>query len=210
MAITQNPITGRSSGKFSTAIFSTLYGQNIIRSKPVNVRTSTSDAVVFVRQKFAAVALIIKQILPLLKQIYSASDIGKGLMGFFVGKAYTAAAGGALGSPTVDYSKVLPGNDTAGLAGLFTGSKSVADKVSFTWDETAVTAKIGALGTLGFVVIDDGDGSVYISPAPVAVAAESVDIVVPGTNTGKTFSIYICPKSKVVKFKAGSDLSDAV
>jgi len=210
MAITQNPITGRSSGKFSTAIFSTLYGQNIIRSKPVNVRTSTSDAVVFVRQKFAAVALIIKQILPILKQIYSASDIGQGLMGFYVGKAYTAAAGGALGAPTVDYSKVLPGNDTAGLAGMFTADKSVADTVTLNWTQATVEAKIGALATLGFCLINDTSGDVYINSTPIAVADGTVDIAVPGDNASVAFSMFVMPKSKVVKFKAASELSGSV
>ena len=37
-AIVQNPVTGRSRGKFAGAIFSTQFGKNTLRSKPLHVR----------------------------------------------------------------------------------------------------------------------------------------------------------------------------
>jgi hypothetical protein len=52
MAITQNPLIGRSSGKFAGAVFSTSYGKNIIRSKPVEVRDAQSESQVNQRNKF--------------------------------------------------------------------------------------------------------------------------------------------------------------
>ena len=38
MAISQNPITGRMRQKMSNVVFSTVFSQNVVRSKPLTVR----------------------------------------------------------------------------------------------------------------------------------------------------------------------------
>ena len=46
MAISQNPITGRMRQKMSNVVFSTVFGQNVVRSKPLTVRNpQTTDQV---------------------------------------------------------------------------------------------------------------------------------------------------------------------
>jgi len=62
-AIVQNPITGRTRGKFSTAIFSKWYNKNTMRSKPEVVRQPDSDEQLAQRQKFALVQKIIGNLL---------------------------------------------------------------------------------------------------------------------------------------------------
>jgi hypothetical protein len=54
MATVQNPITGRSKGKFANAIFSKWKGRNTLRSKPLEVANPQSPAQVQQRDSFAA------------------------------------------------------------------------------------------------------------------------------------------------------------
>lgn len=53
MAITQNPIIGRSSGKFSTAIFQKWKNKNVIRSKPLEVNNPDTPNQQMYRSMFA-------------------------------------------------------------------------------------------------------------------------------------------------------------
>jgi hypothetical protein len=53
MAIVQNPLIGRAKGKFANAIFSTVYDQNIIRSKPLSIRDRKSVLQLKQRSAFA-------------------------------------------------------------------------------------------------------------------------------------------------------------
>ena len=54
MATVQNPITGRSKGKFANAIFSKWKGRNTLRSKPLEVANPQSPAQTQQRDAFAA------------------------------------------------------------------------------------------------------------------------------------------------------------
>jgi len=67
MAIVQNPLTGRSSGKFAGAIFQTYFGKNVMRSKPLLVYNPKSDAQVRGRSGFAFVQKFITKNLPIFR-----------------------------------------------------------------------------------------------------------------------------------------------
>lgn len=54
MATVQNPVTGRSKGKFANAVFSKWKGRNTLRSKPLEVANPQSDAQTQQRDSFAA------------------------------------------------------------------------------------------------------------------------------------------------------------
>jgi len=70
MAIVQNPITGRTKKAFGTAVFTSLFGKNIIRTKPLEVSNPRTPAQVKQRNKFATIVAIVKQVVPLLKEVY--------------------------------------------------------------------------------------------------------------------------------------------
>lgn len=52
MAISQNPITGRMRQKMSNVVFSTVFSQNVVRSKPLTVRNPKTTAQVNHRDYF--------------------------------------------------------------------------------------------------------------------------------------------------------------
>jgi hypothetical protein len=75
MAIVQNPLTGRSSGKFANAIFSKNYQKNIIRSKPIEVANPKTIAQELQRNRFKAAQAYVSMLLQLFRiGFYYGSD----------------------------------------------------------------------------------------------------------------------------------------
>ena len=60
MAISQNPITGRMRQKMSNVVFSTVFGQNVVRSKPLTVRNPRTTGQVNHRDYFTKVVQLCK------------------------------------------------------------------------------------------------------------------------------------------------------
>lgn len=60
MAISQNPITGRMRQKMSNVVFSTVFSQNVVRSKPLTVRNPKTTAQMNHRAYFAKVVGLCK------------------------------------------------------------------------------------------------------------------------------------------------------
>ena len=60
MAISQNPITGRMRQKMSNVVFSTVFGQNVVRSKPLTVRNPKTAAQIKHREYFTKVVQLCK------------------------------------------------------------------------------------------------------------------------------------------------------
>ena len=73
MAIVQNPITGRTKKKFGTAVFSKQFGKNVMRSKPIEVKNPQTEGQVTQRNKFATTVFLVKQVLPLINDVYAGS-----------------------------------------------------------------------------------------------------------------------------------------
>ena len=60
MAISQNPITGRMRQKMSNVVFSTVFSQNVVRSKPLTVRNPKTTAQMNHREYFTKVVQLCK------------------------------------------------------------------------------------------------------------------------------------------------------
>jgi len=60
MAISQNPITGRMRQKMSNVVFSTVFSQNVVRSKPLTVRNPRTTGQVNHRDYFTKVVQLCK------------------------------------------------------------------------------------------------------------------------------------------------------
>jgi len=60
MAISQNPITGRMRQKMSNVVFSTVFNQNVVRSKPLTVRNPKTAKQIQHREYFTKVVALCK------------------------------------------------------------------------------------------------------------------------------------------------------
>lgn len=67
MSVVQNPITGRSRGKYSSSVFAKWKGLNTLRSKPLSVKQPNSAAQVTQRSIFAAAVFYARMVLTMIR-----------------------------------------------------------------------------------------------------------------------------------------------
>jgi hypothetical protein len=207
MAITQNPLIGRASGSFAGAVFSSSFGKNIIRSKPVQVSNPNTDAQKLVREKFSAVSTPLRAALPFFKNAYKDDALDMPVYSYLMGYAYKNAAGGSLGAVTVNMDVLSPAADINGIASALTIDKSINGQVSIEWNSSTLTEKLGADATLTALVIDNDTGEVYSNLTEHNIASDPLTINVNGDLSLHELYVYIMPKKKNSRFKAGNELA---
>ena len=204
MAIVQNPITGRSSGTYAGAVFATQFGKNVLRSKPVSVSVSQSDASKLARQKFKALAAAVKELSPALNTFFTSKDFNMPVSSYFIGQAYDRAVSGTLGNVVVDYSKLIVPDDALGLAKEISYDKAV-DEITFYLEQPEVENLIGTDNTIDVAFYNISSGKLL--GVITGLSSDSLGHAFSCSLSDTTDDIYIYAKpSKVVKFKASSEL----
>jgi len=208
MAIVQNPITGRSSGTYAGAVFATQFGKNVLRSKPVSVSVSQSNASKLARQKFKAIAQAVKELLPALNVFFTSKQFGMPIMSYIIGQCYDEAVSGLLDYVEVDYTKIVPAPDSLQL-GEHINAVVAAGQVTITLDGTEIKNIIGADNKLNIAVYNAKTGRL------VAVLEDQAADLATKTFESSliaaldTIHVYVKPKKKV-QFKPGNDLCVSV
>ena len=204
MAIVQNPITGRSSGTYAGAVFATQFGKNVLRSKPVSVSVSQSDASKLARQKFKALAAAVKELSPALNTFFKSKDFNMPVSSYFIGQAYNRAVSGTLGNVVVDYSKLIVPADSLGLAQYITAFASEGEW-SVLISQPAVANLIGSDNTIDLACYNSTTGKlVTVSPGLPPTSADLTEV----SNligAADDVMVYIKP-SKSVKSSSRSEL----
>lgn len=210
MATTQNPITGRMSGTFANAVFSTQYSQNIMKAKPLSVRNPQSDLQKTQRALMKKAGELVKAINTFITDVFPASTYKMPAASHVV-KHLLANSLTAVGEVvTVDYANLLPAPDALGLASGYSVVKNVADKVDVTWAGATLEAKTGADVEMIGLCYDVAADKFYRESTATLSSDETLNFAIPGTNTSKQFKIWILAKRKVARFKAGAELSSLV
>lgn len=86
MSVVQNPITGRSRGKFSNAVFSKWKGLNTLRSKPLSVNQPNTSAQIERRAMFAAMVAYARPILSMIQSSLKSLSVNKSEFNTFISK----------------------------------------------------------------------------------------------------------------------------
>jgi len=76
MAIVENPKIGRTKGSVGNVVFFTRNGQNIIRTKPLEVKNPKTPAQEFTKGRFKKLILVLKQVLIYINAAYAGSVEG--------------------------------------------------------------------------------------------------------------------------------------
>ena len=205
MAIVQNPITGRSSGTYAGAVFATQFGKNVIRSKPVSVSVSQSDASKLARQKFKALAAAVKELSPALNTFFTSKDFNMPVSSYFIGQAYDRAVSGTLGNVVVDYSKLIVPADSLGLAQYITLFMDIGE-IEVVLATASVAGLIGSDNTLDLACYNATTGKLV--SVVTGLSSASTGTFINSTLIGGEDTLMVFAKpSKVVKFKANSELA---
>jgi len=155
LAISQNPITGRMRQKMSNVVFSTVFSQNVVRSKPLTVRNPQTTGQVNHRDYFTKVVQLCK----ILK-----TDEGVAKRSSRTGRnpkmsAYSYLIKGFMNAEdrtVTPYKPIWPNVDLGpGDIGLTPLSYIVIDtELNITWDDAFLPTNGAALDNLRLIVID--------------------------------------------------------
>lgn len=136
MSVVQNPITGRTRGKFSNAIFSKWKQLNTLRSKPLQVNQPNTQGQLDQRSAFSIIVRYARMVLTMLRFSlkYSASTMSE--FNFFIKKNIGCVdiATGKIAAAFLELLEFSSGPE----AGLFDAaiSSASATTVVITWDAT--------------------------------------------------------------------------
>jgi hypothetical protein len=106
MAIVQNPITGRTRGKFASAVFSKQFGKNTMRSKPIEVRNPKTAGQVTQRTKFTECLDFFRPILSTIRLGWKERAVGKSAFNACQGYNLKNAFADPAGPPYIEYDKI--------------------------------------------------------------------------------------------------------
>lgn len=175
MAISQNPITGRMRQKMSNVVFSTVFSQNVVRSKPLTVRNPKTAKQTKHREYFTKVVQLCK----ILK-----TDEGVAKRSSRTGRnpkmsAYSYLIKGFMNAEarnTMPYQPIWSNVDIGpGDIGLTNLSYEIkTGSLTVTWDEAILPTNGAATDTLRLIVIDWETMEYHIIPtAAVRLSGQS-------------------------------------
>ena len=133
MAIVQNPIVGRSSGKFANAVFCTLLGKNVLKSKALEV----SNPKTLPQQKTRAILSALSQSA---KKFTNAIDVGFAAVAismyprnYFIKENYDNVSVNDSLDVTFDYSKLSLSTGALGDAATGLTATKVGADLDLVW-----------------------------------------------------------------------------
>jgi hypothetical protein len=208
MAITQNPLIGRASGKFGGAVFATLFGQNILRTLPVEVRNPRTPAQTAQRNLFKQAALFIKAIYPFILHAFPIGLCNMVPFSYVLSKVVKRVKTPWNDDPE-DVSFYL--NDFV----EHTYSKAISltpnvDLINCVVDVNALYPQVTDGDTLHLVAINVALGTAkYVSEVVPVNLEVDVDISLPGTTVNDDIVVFVSPPSRLID-KPGAELASKV
>ena len=217
MAIVQNPITGRTKKKFGTAVFSKQFGKNTMRTKPMDVKNPKTVGQVKQRTKFSTVVELVRQVLPLINEVYAGSL--KNMSPFNKVTSINVKNAFVGDPPELDHTKIVlcdfEGSTVSSV--LLTGQPDQV--MDITWDPD--TYEQEELDTpLTFVLFNCTSNLGIIFRDVALRSAGAASVTLPPTWVGDMTSLHIVTTDvnrkvkqnymKLIKFKAGADPSSVV
>jgi hypothetical protein len=163
MAISQNPITGRMRQKMSNVVFSTVFSQNVVRSKPLTVRNPRTTGQVNHRDYFTKVVQlckILKRVEGVAKRSSRTGRNPKMSAYSYLIKAFMNAED----RTTTPYKPIWPNVDIGpGEIGPveFTGRLEM-DSLSISWDTNNLPLNASNTDVLVMVIVDFATMEYYI------------------------------------------------
>lgn len=163
MAISQNPITGRMRQKMSNVVFSTVFSQNVVRSKPLTVRNPKTAAQINHREYFTKVVELCKILKTVEGIAKRSSRTGRNpkMSGYsYLIKGFMNAED----RTTTPYKPIWPNVDLGpGEIGLveFTCLNASGD-LNLTWDPTYLPINASDTDVLVYVIVDFATMEYYI------------------------------------------------
>ena len=191
MAITQNPITGRTKKKFGTAVFSKQFGKNTMRTKPMDVKNPKTPKQLDQRQKFAIMVELARLLMGFIRVTFKQASIGMSEFNAFVKSNISTAITGAFPYYTIDYSKLIVSKGV--LTGSIDGAASASSGsiVDITWTDNSGNGDAQATDYAVLLLINEGKKSIAQEVSSNTRADASLSVTVPSSWEGSNVHVYL-------------------
>jgi len=201
MAISQNPITGRMRQKMSNVVFSTVFSQNVVRSKPLTVRNPKTTKQTNHRDYFTKVVQLCK----ILKRVEGVAKRSSRTGRNPKMSAYSYLIKGFMNAEdrtSTPYKPNWPKVDLGpGEIGPVEFTASIASgELDITWDQTNLPINASATDVLVCVIVDFATMEYYIESAITlrssAQTGLTLDDYFTNTNTAKAVIAFFISADK--------------
>ncbi len=217
MVIVQNPITGRSKKKFGTAVFTTQFGKNVMRTKPLEVKNPKTEGQVRQRNKFSTTVDLVRNVLPLINEIYAGSlrkmsPFNK-VTSLIVKNAFSGDP------PVLDHTKVTLCNFEGSSIKGVTLLAQPNQEMDISWDTGTINQE-ELDSNISFVLFNCSSNKAVIYRDVAPRSDGNATIVAPEYWVGDMTALHVLTidvnqrvsnkHMKLIKFKAGADASSVV
>jgi hypothetical protein len=210
MAIVQNPIVGRSSGKFGNAIFSKNYTKNVLRSKPIEVVDAGSDAQLAQRHNMSVVVAFVSDLLAFIRAGFRGYTTNMSAFALAIAANLPAGLKSVGINSKIDpsYAELSRGNLTplieviinaadataidVGFSSVITGNAAATDQISL-----AVLDADGIVKASQFNITTRDNGSAALAAGDVAFAETDTIFLMVTSATTKVKSEMACPIQRI-------------
>lgn len=196
MSVVQNPIIGRASGKFSTAIFQKWKDKNVLRSKPLTVANPNSPAQQMRRNMFAYAVDFARLISPVVIIGFNGFKSTLTWMNMFVKKANTGwLVPGAAPLFTIDWVALITSQGPmtpTHIASIVATNASVS--VNVTWPTTLAAPDQASTDIPCIVAYNEDQQQIgyYVGSPAIIRAIGGATFSMSGNNlTGDTLHVYL-------------------
>ena len=218
MAVVQNPIIGRTRKSFSTATFTKVYRQNVMRSKPSQVANPKTIGQTSQRVAFAKVNEALKSLLPLIQIGFKNFQSKIAPYSYASKRSLNEAVSGVSGSRVVNFTKLKIADGR--LTPLTLVSKSYTpgtgtlnivfnSNVNNDFDDSNDNIAIG--------VYTPENGYTFIDSSLATRQDANLSVILDNSKITENSVFFLFPWSDVpalatpkVKFKAGAELAGKV
>ena len=161
MAIVQNPITGRTRGKFSTAVFSKQFGKNTMRSKALSVRNPRSPEQLDQRAKFNVALAFVRSVISIVRVGYAKFASGMSAYNACMRQVMLEAIGGSYPNYDITYADVMLAQGP--LTGFSAPSAIAAagKKINFAWTDNTGQGNASDSDIFCYGILNKDSGEVY-------------------------------------------------
>jgi len=190
MAIVQNPVTGRTKGKFGNAVFSKQFGKNTLRSKPIEVRNPQTEGQVTQRSKFQVSLAYLRMVQGIIRVGWKSMASGKSA--FNAAQSYTLQnALQLVGSDwVINPNLLLHAKGSLMKADNLTASNTGGTTIQFNWINNGGQGNALDTDKFCFVLYNTTRKSAIFQIGVVARSTQNCSHVCPADWSGDTVACY--------------------
>ncbi|HNQ68771.1 MAG TPA: DUF6266 family protein [Bacteroidales bacterium] len=191
MAIVQNPITGRTKGKFSTAVFSKQFGKNTMRSKPVEVKNPRTLAQREQRAKFSLMVELSRKFLAFIRTGFKQAAVGMSEFNSFMQTNILNVITGIYPDYAIDYTKLIVSKGTLTGAEGSAATAGAGHIVTIDWTDNTGTGDAMGTDKALMLILNPNSPNVVANTTLKTRADGTFDLTVPVAWVGEEVHVYL-------------------